>query len=215
MPPAKITVTPAADESLRPAMEALAGRDGDFAAAYEVCGLPPVRDGRPGFAGLLSIICAQQVSVHATRAILGRIRKSIRPLTPKNYMTFDAGALRALGLSAQKAKYSRALAEDLLARRLDLKALARMDDHEAIAHITRVKGLGEWSAHMYLMFALNRPDIWPVGDLAVCLAAQKLKRWRKRPTPERMIRLGKPLSPHRSAAARFLWHYYRHPGLVD
>jgi len=203
------------DESLRPALEAIAHKDADFAAAYGICGLPPVRDGRPGFAGLLSIICAQQVSVHATRAIMGRIRETIRPLTPKNYISFDEGALRALGLSGQKAKYSRALAEDLLSKRLNLKSLESMDDGDAIAHITQVKGLGEWSAHMYLMFALHRPDIWPVGDLAVCVAAQKLKRWRRRPTPERMLKLGKALAPHRSTAARFLWHYYRHPGLPD
>lgn len=204
-----------ADESLRPALEVIAHRDADFAAAYEICGLPPVRDGRPGFAGLLSIICAQQVSVHATRAIMGRIRKTIRPLTAKNYISFDDGALRAMGLSGQKVKYSRCLAEDMLSKRLDLKSLQGMDDEEAITHITRVKGLGEWSAHMYLMFALGRSDIWPVGDLAVCVAAQKLKRWRKRPTPERMLKLGKALAPHRTAAARFLWHYYRHPGLPD
>ena len=213
MTPATTTNPPPPDETLRPALDALSAIDDDLAAAYEVCGLPPVRPAIPGFPGLLRIICAQQVSTHATRAIMGRLQGLARPMTAKKYLALDDGALRKAGLSRQKIKYSRALAEDLLARRLDLRGLTHLDDDGAVAHLTQVKGLGVWSAHMYLMFALGRPDIWPVGDLAVCLAAKRLKRWRKRPTPERMHKLGKPWSPHRSAAARFLWHFYQHPGV--
>ncbi len=213
MTPAGTNNPPPPDETLRPALDALSAIDGDLAAAYEICGLPPVRPTRPGFPGLLRIICAQQVSTHATRAIMGRLMGLARPMTAKKYLALDHGALRKAGLSRQKITYSRALAEDLGTRRLDLRALARMDDDDAVAHLTRVKGLGVWSAHMYLLFTMGRPDIWPVGDLAVCLAAKKLKRWRQRPTPERMHTLGRPWSPHRSAAARFLWHYYQHPGV--
>ncbi len=213
MTPAMTDSPPPPDETLRPALEALSAIDDDLARAYEVCGLPPVRPAIPGFPGLLRIICAQQLSIHATRAIMGRLQGLARPMTAKKYLALDDGALRKAGLSRQKITYSRALAEDLGTRRLDLGGLARLDDDGAVAHLTRVKGIGDWSAHMYLLFAMGRPDIWPVGDLAVCLAAKKLKRWRQRPTPDRMHRLGKPWRPHRSAAARFLWHYYRHPGV--
>ena len=107
----------------------------------------------------------------------------------------------------------RALAEDVIARRMDLDALSQMADEEAAAHLMRGKGIGRWSAEVYLLFALGRPDIWPVGDLAVCAAAQRLKYLPERPEREQMLAIGEPWRPHRSAAARFLWHFYHHPGV--
>ena len=117
-------------------------------------------------------------------------------------------ALRALGLSRQKAAFALALAGDLVERRLDLDGLAALDDEPAIAELTKVKGIGRWSAEIYLLFCLQRPDVWPAGDLALQVAMQRLKRLRQRPSPDRLIKLAKPWRPHRGAAAHLLWHYY-------
>lgn len=203
------------DETLRPALEALAERDPDIARHYAVCGLPPRRRRKPGFPGLLHIVVAQQVSAQSAAAIIGRLDAAVRPLTPAGFLALDDAALRAIGLSRQKMRYGRALAEDILAGRLKPRAVARMDDAEAIAHLSRAKGIGRWSAEIYLLFALNRPDVWPADDLAVQVAAQRLKGLAERPGRDAMDALAEPWRPYRSAAARFLWHLYRHPGLPD
>jgi len=206
---------PRPDETLRPALEALAERDADIARHYPVCGLPPVRRRKPGFAGLLQIIVAQQVSAQAAAAIIARLDRTFRPLTPARFLALDEAACRAIGLSRQKVRYGRALAEDILAGRLKPRAVARMDDEEAIAHLSQAKGIGRWSAEIYLLFALDRPDVWPADDLAVQVAAQRLKGLAERPGRDEMETLAVPWRPYRSAAARFLWHLYRHPGLPD
>ncbi len=207
--------TPPPDETLRPALEALAARDADIARAYRVCGLPPVRSRPDGFAGLFTIMCAQQVSVHAAKAIIERLRAAADPLTPESFLALDQAAMKEIGLSRQKVRYGRALAEDVAAGRIDLEAVAGLPDRAALEHLVRAKGVGRWTAEIYLLFALGRPDVWPVDDLGVRVAAQRLKRLAERPGPEAMLEIGQPWRPHRSAAARFLWHFYHHPGLPD
>jgi DNA-3-methyladenine glycosylase II len=197
-----MTRTPPPDESLRPALEALAACDADVARAYEVCGLPPIR-----------IMTSQQVSVHAARAILGRLLAEAGPLTPESFLALDEAAMKRIGFSRQKLRYGRTLAEEILDGRIDLDALAALDDETAIAALCRVKGIGRWTAEIYLLFSLQRPDVWPVGDLAVCVAAQRLKGLADRPSQKEMLALGEAWRPHRSAAARFLWHFYRHDGV--
>jgi DNA-3-methyladenine glycosylase II len=206
---------PRPDETLRPALEVLAARDADIARAYAHCGLPPERRRPTGFAGLLSIMTAQQVSAQAARAIIGRLLAAADPLTPEAFLALDEAALKQIGFSRQKVRYGRALAEDVLAGRIILEAVARMDDEAAVEHLSQVKGVGRWTAEIYLLFALRRPDIWPVDDLAVCTAVQRLKGLNVRPARESMLALGEPWRPHRSAAARFLWHFYHHPGVPD
>jgi DNA-3-methyladenine glycosylase II len=203
------------DESLRPALEALAERDADIACAYTLCGLPPERSRAPGFAGLLTIMTAQQVSAQAARAIAGRLLAAAEPLTPETFLALDDAAFKRIGFSRQKVRYGWALAEDLLAGRIDLQALADLDDEAAIEELVRVKGVGRWTAEIYLLFALRRPDVWPVDDLAVCAGVQRLKGLADRPSRARMLEIGAPWRPHRSAAARFLWHFYHHPGVPD
>ena len=136
-------------------------------------------------------------------------------MTPDGFLALDDAVLKTIGLSRQKMRYGRALAEDVLARRIDLRALTRMDDDDAAAHLTQAKGIGRWTAEIYLLFALRRPDIWPADDLAVQAAAQRLKNLAERPAGETMRALGEPWRPYRSAAARFLWHLYRHPGVPE
>lgn len=206
---------PRPDECLRPPLEALAARDPDIARHYAACGLPPRRRRPLGFAGLLQIILAQQVSAHAARAIIARLGAAARPLTPRRFLALDDADLRRIGLSRQKVRYGRALAGDVLAGRIDLRGLVRLEDETAIAHLVRAQGVGRWTAEIYLLFALARPDVWPADDLAVQTAAQRLKGLAARPGRAEMVQLAEPWRPYRSAAARFLWHLYRHPGVPD
>ena len=205
--------TPPPDEALRPALEALAARDPEIDHWYAKCGLPPVRCRPPGFASLLRIMCAQQVSTASARAIIGRLDAAARPLTPNAFLALDDAALRAIGFSAQKVRYGRALAADVLAGRLDIDGLAALDDEAAVAHLAQARGIGPWTAEIYLMTALGRPDIWPADDLAVQMAAQRLKDLPVRPSRAQMMDLAEPWRPYRSAAARLLWHIYRHAGV--
>jgi DNA-3-methyladenine glycosylase II len=210
-----MTARPRPDETLRPALEALAARDPDIARHYGRCGLPPER-GRPlGFAGLVQIIAAQQVSAASANAIIGRLEAALCPCTPEGFLELDDGALREIGLSRPKMRYCRALAEDILAGRIDLDGLAGLDDAAAIEHLVQAKGIGVWSAEIYLLFALRRPDVWPADDLAVRIAVQRIKGLAARPGGAEMRELAEPWRPHRSAAARFMWHAYHHPGLPE
>ena len=206
---------PRPDKSLRPALEALAAADPDIAAAFEVCGLPPRRHRPQGYAGLIHIIAAQQVSAAAARAIIGRLDAAADPLTPETFLALSEEALKGVGLSRSKIGYARGLAENVLSGALDLDGLDKMDDEAAVRHLCAAKGIGRWSAEIYLLFALKRPDVWPAGDLAIRHAVKRLKRFRKFPDEERVRKTANKWRPYRSAAARFLWHYYHHPGLVD
>src|SRR5690606_6532194 len=167
---------PIPDERLRPALEALAAADPDFAAAYARCGLPAVRRSDPGFAGLIRMIAGQQVSVASARAIIARLEARVQPLTAEAFLALDEAELRAIGLSRPKMRYGRLLAEAVAGGTLDLDGLAGLDDEAAMAMLTALKGIGRWTAEIYLLFALERPDVWPAGDLALCVAAQHLKR---------------------------------------
>ena len=206
---------PRPDETLRPALEALAARDPDIARHYAHCGLPPERRRPLGFAGLAQIVAAQQVSAASANAIIGRLEAALCPCTPKGFLALDEAALKAIGLGRPKMRYCRALAEDILAGRIDLGGLAGLDDQAAIEHLMRAKGIGVWSAEIYLLFALGRPDVWPADDLAVQVAVQRVKGLDARPGRAALVEIAEPWRPHRSAAARFLWHVYRHPGLPD
>lgn len=206
---------PRPDTALKPALEALAAVDDDIARAYALCGLPPKRKRPRGFAGMAHIIAAQQVSAHAARAIVRRLEDATDGLSPETVHALGEDGLRGAGLSRPKARYVLGLADDVLAGRIDFPAMARMDDDRAVAHLVQAKGVGRWSAEIYLLFALKRPDVWPAADLAVQEALKRLKRLRKRPDEARTRKLARPWSPYRSAAARFLWHYYHHPGIPE
>jgi DNA-3-methyladenine glycosylase II len=206
---------PEPDETLRSAMDALAAVDDDVARAYAACGLPPARRRPPGFAGLVHIIAAQQVSAHAARAIVAKLEQAAASLSPETAHALGEDGLRRAGLSRPKARYVLGIADDVLAGRLDFDAIDAMDDEQAIAHLIQAKGVGRWSAEIYLLFALGRPDVWPAADLAVQEALKRLKRLKKRPDEARTRKLAKRWSPYRSAAARFLWHYYHHPGIPE
>ncbi|HUC61143.1 MAG TPA: DNA-3-methyladenine glycosylase 2 family protein [Alphaproteobacteria bacterium] len=197
------------------AMAELGRRDADLAQAHRVSGTPDLRHRDPGFATLLNVIVSQQLSTASARAIHGRLVETLGMPTPDGFLALEDAALRAIGFSRQKIAYGRDLARAVGDGRLDLETLPRLEDEEAIRCITSVKGLGRWSAEMYLLFALKRPDIWPVDDLAVAAAVQRVKGLRRRPDRKRMLRLAEPWRPWRSYAARLMWHYYSNAPLVQ
>jgi len=205
---------PVPDERLRPTLEALAAADPDIAEAYGRCGLPPVRGSAPGFAGLIRMIAGQQVSVQSAAAIIARLEARVSPLTAEAFLKASDDDLKAAGFSRPKMRYGRILAEEITSGGLDIDGLEALDDDAVLAALTRVTGIGRWTAEIYLLFAMGRPDVMPAGDLALCVAAQHLKKLEARPDPKTMAALAEAWRPHRSAAARFLWHLYRHPGVA-
>jgi DNA-3-methyladenine glycosylase II len=171
------------------------------------CGLPDGRTHDP-FAGLVRVIMSQQLSPRAADTIYRRVVALAAPeggLTPASVRALEPAALRAAGVSKQKIAYVYDLADHVGNGRLDLHALDGHPDGEVIARITAVKGLGRWSAEMFLMFRLNRPDILPVGDLGIVKGMQRLFGLKRRPAPRTMLRLAEPWRPYRSVACWYLW----------
>ncbi len=195
-------------QSLSDAVTDLTRRDPDLAAVVQRHGPPPLWARRPGFGTLLHIILEQQVSLASARVAYRKLGAAAGPLTPAGFLALDDATLKAVGFSRQKAAYGRGLALALTSGELDLAALNRADDDGVRAALTRVKGIGPWSAEIYLLMVLRRPDAWPTGDLALALAAQRVKRTATRPGPVELEAMGDAWRPWRAVAARLLWHDY-------
>jgi DNA-3-methyladenine glycosylase II len=195
--------------SLKQGVAHLASIDADLARAVAQCGLPPLRSAEPGFATLLRSIVGQQVSVHSARAIWDKLAVLVDPLTPENLLAAGEPVLRQAGFSGQKIRYGLALASDIVEGRVDLEALHEMEDESAIAELVKLKGIGRWTAEIYLMFALGRHDIMPGADLGLWVALQNLKGLRKRPDANKLLKVAEAWRPWRSVAALTLWHYRR------
>jgi DNA-3-methyladenine glycosylase II len=195
-------------ESLAMAVGELTARDPDLAAIVARVGLPPLWDRTPGFATLLHIVLEQQVSLASARAAFDRIERAARPLTPARFLALSDEQLLAIGFSRQKARYGRALATAIEADELDLAALDRLVDDEVHRALQAVPGIGPWTSTIYLLMVLGRPDVWPVGDLALATAVGEVKGLDHRPDPDEMTTLGQSWRPWRSVAARLFWHDY-------
>jgi len=195
-------------ELLQRALAHLGKADRDFARAIKEIGPPPPR-GRPAsFMALLHVIVAQQVSTHAAKAISARLDSALEASTPEAFLKLTDADLRAVGFSRQKVIYGRDLAAAFTDGRISIPKLRRQSDEDAITAITSVKGLGVWSAEVFLLFSLRRPDILPAHDLGIIVATQRMKRLKARPTPKKLREIAEPWRPYRSYAARMLWHYY-------
>jgi DNA-3-methyladenine glycosylase II len=203
---------PDPDERLRPALEALAEADPALGRAYAACGLPPVRRADPGFAGIVNIVASQQLSKDAAGAIVRRIRQRLDPVTPDGFLALDEAEATALGLSRPKVRYLRGVAQAVASGELDFAQLQAADDATAMERLTALKGIGTWTAEIYLLFALERPDVFPAQDLALQVSAQRIHALDARPDAKTLRTLAETWRPYRSAAAKFLWHAYRHPG---
>jgi len=195
-------------DSLRRAAGILARRDEDLGRLLREDGIPPMWARRPGFSCLVLMILEQQVSLASARACFDKLRDKLGRLTPGMFLTLSDAQLRRVGFSRQKTAYCRGLAEALRSGRLDLRDLDRRTDEQVQAELTQLKGVGAWTAEVYLLMALCRPDIWPVGDLALAVAVKDVKRLRERPGPDRLRDIAVPWKPWRSVAARMLWQNY-------
>ena len=193
---------------LKEHLDALAARDPRFAAALALAGYPEPRLRDRGYETLLRTIVGQQISFKAADAVWKKIEATVGDIAdPKALIARSDEDLRAAGLSRQKIGYARSLAELCVAGTLDFDALPA-DDEEAIALLTAVKGIGRWSAEIYLLFAEGRPDVFPAGDLAVQIELGRILGLDARPTEKRTRELAEPWRPHRGALAVFLWHSY-------
>lgn len=202
-------IVPLDDGRLREALDALADRDEHIARTLPRIGYPAARVREPGFATLLRIVAAQQISTAASAAIWGRLEQALGgAVTAEGFLGLGDDALRACGFSLRKAGYGRALAEAIASGELALEALAGLCEEEAVAAITALRGFGRWSAEIYLLFALGRIDVMPAGDLALQIGAQRLKRLEARPSDAGLRALAEQWRPWRGAAAIFLWHLY-------
>jgi DNA-3-methyladenine glycosylase II len=194
--------------SYRRGLTELARLDNDLGRVYDRLGAPPMWDREPGFATLVHIILEQQVSLASARACLDKLLAEVGELNPVTLLALDDDALREVGFSRQKTGYARVLAAAVQTGELDLNGLTGLSDDEARARLMRLKGIGRWTADIYLLMALGRPDVWPVGDLALVVAAQQIKGLDARPSAEEFFNLGEAWRPWRSVAARLLWHHY-------
>ncbi len=196
------------DSAHAKAVQELTKRDKDLATVVKRYGTPPLWVREPGFPSLIYIILEQQVSLASAKAAFDRLNGAARPLTPGRFLKLSDAELKSIGFSRQKTRYARLLAMEIQKRRLDLRAMHALPDDAARERLLALKGIGPWTADIYLLSALRRPDIWPVGDLALATAVQEVKRLRKRPSPERLEKMSAPWRPWRAVAARLFWHHY-------
>ena len=196
-------------------VRALRKQCGHMAHAYSVGGMPPARDRKGGFRTLLRIIIDQQISVYAGAAIWAKLEKRLTDITAARVLAVQEHTLQACGLSGQKIRYARELAKAIRSGDLDLEALHKLDDDTAAAQLTQVKGVGTWTAEIYLMFAMGRPDIMPAGDLAIQVAAQNLMGLKERPSIKELRVIAERWAPYRTAAAIMLWQFYRKMPLME
>ena len=195
-------------QQLETGLDSLAANDARIAAALEQVGYPAPRIRPRGYRTLLRTIVGQQVSVAAASAMWNRLEAELgEDFTPADLLSRDFDTLRACGLSRQKQGYARSLCEAIEAGTLDLGALPA-DEDGAVEMLTQVKGIGRWSAEIYLLFAEGRPDIWPAGDLAVQEGMRRLLDMDNRPKEPETRTIGSRYAPHRGALAIFTWHYY-------
>jgi DNA-3-methyladenine glycosylase II len=198
-----------AAEDLRNSLDELAAREPRIAAALAAAGYPEPRISEPGYQTLLRAIVGQQVSVASAASMWAKLTALVGdPPAPAALLAASDEALRSAGLSRQKASYARSLAEEVMSGRLDFARLPP-DDEEAIAELVRVKGIGRWTAEVYLLFAEGRTDMWPAGDLAVQIETGRIMGLEGKPTEKRVRELAEAWRPHRGAFAIFTWHHRR------
>lgn len=200
------------EDTLTEALEDLSARDADIARGLEEVGRPDLRWGDPGFKTLLRAIVSQQISKAAAATVWRRLEEAAGDLAPEPVAALDEDALRAVGLSRQKVSYVHGLAEAVMTGAIDLDGLVGRPDGEVVTELVRLKGIGRWSAEIYLLFALHRPDAFPADDLALMVGAERLKRLAERPNSRRLTEIAESWRPWRGPAALLLWHYYAATG---
>lgn len=209
--PAAGSLKPLTQKSLALAARELAARDELLAGIHANHGDPPLWRRATGFATLVHIILEQQVSLKSAKAMLVRLESSIQPFTAEQFLELGDTYLRSLGVTRQKSAYLQHLSSSIVSGELSFTRLARMSDDEARVVLTRIKGIGSWSADVYLLMAMRRADIWPAGDLALAVAMKELRGLTYRPGPYQLEQFAEQWRPLRAVAARMLWQYYLGP----
>jgi DNA-3-methyladenine glycosylase II len=196
------------DALLKRALKELARRNPLIAQAIKVAGPLPDRTLPKGFATLAKIVVEQQLSLASAAAIWRRLELDLGKITPASVLTRDVADLKSLGLGARKAEYVQGMARAVLDKSLELRSLNKFDDAEALAHLTAIRGVGPWTAEVYLLFAEGRYDMFPAGDVALQAAAHAALGLATRPGSDELRTLAEAWRPYRGTAARVLWRYY-------
>ena len=199
---------PLNNESLLEGVYYLCRMDPDLSEIVSDIGYPPLWYREPGFPTIVHIILEQQVSLASAKAAFMKLQKAAGELTPERFRGFTDVQLREFGFSRQKTRYVREISQAILNGDIDLDKLPDLDDHIVRNELMKIKGIGPWTADIYLLMVLLRPDIWPSGDLALAKAVQDIKHLSERPDIEQLSEIGEGWKPYRAVAARILWHYY-------
>ncbi len=196
------------EKSLSNGVAVLCKIDSDLKEVVLRFGEPPLWAREPGFATLLKIILEQQVSLASAQATYDKLNNAVDEITPQAFLKFNDTELKGFGFSRQKTRYGRILSEAILSGEFDLNALKTLDDESVHQELTKLTGIGPWTANIYLLMALRRPDIWPPGDIALAKAMQQVKKLDTRPNNDQQLNIAEAWKPWRSVAARILWHHY-------
>ena len=194
------------ETNIKTALDALTRVDSDVASILITTGYPAPRISPAGFESFLNTIVSQQISTKAAATIWQRVCDLMTDITPNALLALDGNQLREAGLSQRKMEYAQGLAEAIVSGQFSPDALAKLDDERAIEEIIQIRGFGRWSAEIYLMFSLQREDIFPADDLILLTSLQRLKRLSERPTPAVARKTIEHWAPYRSAGSLFLWH---------
>jgi len=197
------------EKNLVTACRRLSKQDDDLAFIFQTYGVPPLWAREPNFATLLHIILEQQVSVASAQSAFNKLREKLSDeITPENLLSLSDAEMKAAYFSRQKTVYARDLARNILNGKLDLNRFENLLNEEIKHELKKIKGIGDWTADIYLLMAMLRADIMPKGDLALHVAWQRLKRLEHRPTSDEFLQIAERWKPLRSVAARLLWHFY-------
>lgn len=205
---------PLNDKTLLRAVDELVLVDADLKYIVDTLGAPPLWDREEGFHSLIRIVLEQQVSLKSAKAAYDKLMAGSNLLTPQKFLEFSDSQLKSFGFSRQKTKYCKNVAIAILDGSLDFIALRKMENTSVKSELMRIKGIGNWTADIYLLMILKRPDVWPQNDLALAIAMKKVKNLEHRPDNEEMINISQNWKPWRAVAARILWHYYLNNGKV-
>lgn len=197
------------ENNLITACKRLSKQDADLAFIFQTYGVPPLWARETGFATLVHIILEQQVSVASALSAFNKLREKLNgEITPENLLSLSDAETKAAYFSRQKTVYARDLAQNILNGKLDLNSFGTLSNEEVKHELKKIKGIGDWTADIYLLMAMLRADVMPKGDLALHVAWQRLKRLERRPTSDEFLQIAEGWKPLRSVAARLLWHFY-------
>ena len=203
-----MTITMLTTKTLQAAVDQLIRDDAHLRAVVERIGYPPMWEREQGFATLIHIILEQQVSLASARAAMDKLIAALPEVTPEQFMTLDDAQLKAIGFSRQKTRYGRELAHAIMSGTLDIDGLAELPDEAVRKELIKIKGIGVWTANVYLLMILLRPDVWPTGDRALAVGVKEVLGLDAVPTYPELDAIAERWAPYRSVAARVIWHNY-------